>query len=203
MRIINRTEECAAIAGRESQDMQRWLVRYLVIHRISLARYDFEQNPEPIKDEDLHSLWLARAFRNRALLTGGQVPYHILIRKNGDIEQALPLLKKGAHCVGYNWQSWGVAVAGDFRGQEPTQDQIDSLDWILARMPNVNAGLKIRAHDRMSGGSLDSTKVCPGPLLDLDAACERTMHARIPWSVDQDPWVRLQRCGFVLQTGQK
>ena len=50
--------------------------------------------------------------------------YHYVVRRSGEIEEGRELYEKGAHCLGYNHNSIGVAYVGT---KEPTVAQLDSL----------------------------------------------------------------------------
>ena len=57
--------------------------------------------------------------------------YHYIIRKNGQVELGRPDWAIGSHAYGYNSNSIGVHVCGNFEEAEPTQYQIESLAYLL------------------------------------------------------------------------
>lgn len=60
------------------------------------------------------------------------IGYHFVIRKNGSIERGRPLNTIGAHCYGYNKDSVGINLVGDFEMAEPTDAQITSVKVLTA-----------------------------------------------------------------------
>lgn len=166
MVIVDKTQDC--VTGKE-QPLAYDRLTYIVIHRISLARRA-KGNLDPIPDSLLDAPALAQRFRDRDLGTGGKPPYHFLVRQGGTIEQLLPLSLRGAHAVGYNNMSVGVAVVGDFRHQEPQVAQLTSLEALCAAMvPVKRNGLLIVGHTQVPGSSHDETKICPGAYLNIPA----------------------------------
>ena len=59
------------------------------------------------------------------------IGYHYVIRKDGAIEEGRPEWAVGAHAQGYNWNSIGVHVCGNFEIAEPTERQIESLSYLV------------------------------------------------------------------------
>jgi len=61
------------------------------------------------------------------------VGYHLLVRKDGIIEQGRPELEVGAHTAGFNKDSLGVALTGSNRDNwYPTDEQLESLRKVLS-----------------------------------------------------------------------
>ena len=174
--VLNRITECAAPNKRKPDLLH---VRYLVIHRISLAK-KIDANPDPIKDDDLDAAALARVFRNKEMGTGGWVPYHLILNANGRCEQTMPLSCVGAHAKGYNSQSIAIAAIGDFRKHEPPITQMRPLSRECARLVMINRGLTIGGHTRdFPGSSADEDKVCPGPFLSIPKLVQKVTE-RLP-----------------------
>lgn len=57
----------------------------------------------------------------------GGIGYNFYIRKDGKIYKGRDINKKGAHCIGRNNDSIGIALEGNFEITEPTNEQIVSL----------------------------------------------------------------------------
>lgn len=53
--------------------------------------------------------------------------YHYLVERNGVVEQGRADTDEGAHCIGQNLQSIGIALAGNFDFQKPTAAQRNAL----------------------------------------------------------------------------
>lgn len=62
---------------------------------------------------------------------GYYVGYHWYISKDGTTRQARADGDEGAHTKGYNSQSIGICLAGNFDATYPTQAQIDSLKKLI------------------------------------------------------------------------
>lgn len=63
---------------------------------------------------------------------GFAIGYHYFIDKTGKITQGRADTDEGAHTVGYNTQSLGICMAGNFDATMPTYAQIASLKAILS-----------------------------------------------------------------------
>ena len=105
----------------------------IVVHRNSIG-YDadtvadwFEENPR----------W-----------AGPRMPYHFVVKKCGDIEQALELQIRGNHALGRNRRSIGVGVIGDFREHKPTPEQLESLRYLLSALNKWTGGARIQRHGK-------------------------------------------------------
>ena len=59
------------------------------------------------------------------------IGYHYVIRKDGTIEEGRPEWAVGAHAQGYNWNSVGIHLCGNFELAEPTQAQIESASYLI------------------------------------------------------------------------
>lgn len=53
--------------------------------------------------------------------------YHFYIRFDGKIYEGRPTKFMGAHCAGNNSKSIGICLEGNFKKQQPTKLQMDSL----------------------------------------------------------------------------
>lgn len=158
-------------------------VTHLVIHRCDLHQIG-PDNPHPVADEMLDGQTLAMRFRASTqpppygLGTYGRIPYHAVVDLRANIQQILPLSLMGAHAIGYNWRSWGVAVVGDTDQRPATADQWEALVWVCSSLAVANRGLIISGHTSLPGASADPTKRCPGrylPVTRLGVEAERRM----------------------------
>lgn len=57
--------------------------------------------------------------------------YHYVITQSGEIQKGRPDDMVGAHCYGYNYNSVGVCLCGNFENSEPTKKQLASLREVL------------------------------------------------------------------------
>jgi len=64
---------------------------------------------------------------------GFYIGYHYYIEKDGKITQGRADSDEGAHTIGYNNQSLGICLAGNFDATLPTQAQIDALKGLLLK----------------------------------------------------------------------
>jgi hypothetical protein len=188
-RVTDRTAECAA-TNRLMPSLKH--LRYLVIHETSLARQG-PDNPHPVPDDQLDGMTLARIFRENpkprpeGLGTGGWCPYHILISPGGRIEQLMPLRARGAHAVGYNSQSIGIALVGNFAKREPLVSQMRALVKVCAELVPINKGLVIGGHTVTFNASSDPGKVCPGAMLHVPDVARRVVEKLPPnWRTHTD-----------------
>lgn len=62
---------------------------------------------------------------------GYYVGYHYYISKDGTVKQARLDIDEGAHTIGYNSQSIGICLAGNFDATLPTDAQVKSLTTLL------------------------------------------------------------------------
>lgn len=193
--VADRIAQCKA---RNTKTNYPDSIHHIVIHRISLAKYEKPWNYAPIMDGYLDALALAFRFGNPLSPTGGAIPYHLLIRKDGTCEQMLPLYTRGAHAIKANPYSIGLAVAVS-EGDALTDAQKVALPFVLAGLIPLNQLLCV-SHDQVPGGSADASKICPGfSWAEYDMAAR----AMLPdgwraWTHEQcEAWVIGK--GFVLQ----
>ena len=84
------------------------------------------------------------------------IGYHFVIRKDGTIERGRPQEMIGSHAKGFNWESVGINVVGDFEQEEPMPEQVESLARLVAYLEDQYAELQVSGHrDLMSTD-------CPG-----------------------------------------
>jgi hypothetical protein len=111
-------------------------------------------------DCHLDAIAIAFRFGNPASPTAGALPYHLLILKDGSVEQMLPLYTRGAHAIKANPFTIGLAVA-NAEGDPLTDAQKVALPFVFAALIPLNQ-LSCIAHDQVPGGSTDAKKICPG-----------------------------------------
>ena len=129
---------------------------------------------------------IAAAFRDESTYaagsyTGGNMPYHFVIRKTGVIDQCLTLSDHAPHARRWNASGLAVAVVGDFRVHEPAPAQVEALRAFCGL--RVLYGLQVVGHTELPGASKDKNKQCPGNKLNMnqlrsDAAAYAAQHAR-------------------------
>lgn len=62
---------------------------------------------------------------------GFYVGYHYVINNEGQITQTRELDEVGAHCRGFNFESIGVCMEGDFTSKQPSAKQRTALGKLL------------------------------------------------------------------------
>lgn len=118
----------------------------IVIHHVG--------NPmdEDISAAEIHESHLAQGWAG--------IGYHYVIRKDGSIEQGRPENTIGAHAYGYNANSIGINVAGNFEVGEPTDAQKDSLAMLVGYLAE-KYGVVINPNKVCGHRDLMAT-ACPG-----------------------------------------
>lgn len=92
--------------------------------------------------------------------------YHYFIAADGSIAKGRPNEAIGAHCYGYNSDSLGVVLAGNFEREKPTAAQLESLRYIVALLRvNYPQVIEVYGHEHYL------PTACPGA--NLIAACKR------------------------------
>jgi N-acetyl-anhydromuramyl-L-alanine amidase AmpD len=126
----------------------RYQTNFIVIHHSGTAE-DMD-----LSAEDIHQM-----HQNQGWAGCG---YHFVIRKDGTIELGRPVDCVGAHAEGYNYESIGVHLSGNFEldGVEPTDAQIESCAMLLANLCS-DYGLEINRQTILGHYELNSTD-CPG-----------------------------------------
>lgn len=91
--------------------------------------------------------------------------YHYFIAVDGTVWTGRPPWAAGAHAYGYNGETIGICLAGDFSSAWPTDDQLIGLILLLHGVLS-NAWLDVSAivgHRELDGEGGDTE--CPGTLL--------------------------------------
>lgn len=97
---------------------------------------------------DIHRWHLQKGFNG--------IGYHYLIRSNGTVEIGRPVDREGAHTQGFNSDSIGICLTGNFMLTSPSGDQLNALIELVLEL-NLHYGqLEICRHS-----DLNPTD-CPG-----------------------------------------
>jgi hypothetical protein len=167
-------------------------VTKIVIHRCSLWHWK-----RPIPDGDLCASLMQEAFTtDKELGSGMAVPYHVLVRVSGLVEQMLPLASKGAHAAKHNADSIAVCVVGSL--SEAPVWQMESLARAVAILSLYAPSAAIVGHSDLPGGSADPAKLCPHPVVDLKKLNEMVYSLR---PADLDSWSTERRMEAVRAAG--
>ena len=85
------------------------------------------------------------------------IGYAYVIRRNGAIERGRPEGFIGAHVDGHNADSLGIMLAGNFEIEEPTEEQLRALVWLVGDIRRRHgANIPVMRHS-----DADAT-LCPG-----------------------------------------
>ncbi len=137
----------------------------VIVHRIEVSQEDASYGDTPAE--------VARFFREHPIgvrATGGDMPYPILIDREGNVTQTVPLRFVTPHAKAHNPRTVGVGVIGDFRKAPPPPRQRAAAIAVCAALLE-RFGLNVETisgHDELQGGSNDPDKICPGPGLAPD-----------------------------------
>ena len=109
MNILETDLEFKSLNGRYDTNM-------IVIHHVGGVDRDYDAT-------EIHGWHLEQGWAG--------IGYHFVIRKDGTIERGRPEWAIGAHAYGFNSESIGVNLAGNFDEGEPTKEQLNSLVELL------------------------------------------------------------------------
>ena len=109
---------------------------YLVVHHCGGT------DTNPLADTSHHTFEMVDAWHREnpniwlgELSTlGHAIGYHYFIDKTGRVTQGRADTDEGAHCKGYNTQSIGICLAGNFDVTLPTPQQVSSFKNLLVKL---------------------------------------------------------------------
>lgn len=116
----------------------------------------WEKNPQQVKKYHLGLGWR-------------DVGYNFIIDYDGTVFTGRSLAIAGAHCnvADMNRRAIGIALLGNFMGQKPTGNQVNSLYTLvgmLCREYGINPD-NVLGHGQVPGAAT----ACPGMMLDMGA----------------------------------
>lgn len=115
-------------------------VKYIVVHHTASTK-DFTP-------EEINSMHIRQGMNG--------IGYHLYIRKDGSVYQGRPFEMVGAHAEGYNWESVGVCLSGNFEIEEPTRKEVESLGECLSMLKGMFPSASIIPHSNLNATA------CPG-----------------------------------------
>ena len=115
----------------------------------------------------------ARAFPQSR--SGHFVGYHYVIERDGTVKQARQDDEVGAHTVGANLSSIGVALVGNFNHEPPTEEQTEALARLLSTLVHRHGILPSRIFPHRKFKQTD----CYGQSLDDEWALRVYLHYEI------------------------
>lgn len=143
--IVDKTESLSRHPTKKYQTRELSELKYIVIHNSgttdgtseSFARYH-------VKDRD----WPG-------------IGYHFVISKNGEIEKTNNQTTISYHVGEQNRESLGICLVGNFDTEKPTQEQYNSLAWLIKELLKAFPTLEIKGHRDFKSTS------CPGKNFDF------------------------------------
>lgn len=98
--------------------------KYLIIHHTGGTKSN------PLTDTSHHTFEIIDNYHKSLGWEG--FGYHYLIEKDGKLRKGRPDNYHGAHCRGYNTQSLGICLSGNFDVLLPTEAQTETLRGLLS-----------------------------------------------------------------------
>lgn len=143
---------------------------------------------------------IAHRFRtDLARYTGGEMPYALILRRDGVWEQALRLYDYAPHARKWSRRAIGLGIVGDFREHRAPDAQLIGLWHMLQSLRDMLGGAdKIVGHDELAGGSRDPLKSCPGWHLQVSDLRWELEHDAEPRLKAADARAELERLGVVF-----
>lgn len=171
VQLVNRKQRVRDVTEYTGDGKKRALdprrVSKLIIHRVGI---NLKPSPPVVLGDDAITIsrhFVGKGIPEVARATGGQQPYTFYVLKDGSIEQALELYDYGPHAMRWNDTGIGIACVGDFRFEEPTDEQWESLVWLCAQLCEC-CGIRpkdVWGHTELPNSSADPDKECPGKYL--------------------------------------
>lgn len=94
------------------------------------------------------------------------IGYHYLVRRSGEVQTGRAEDVIGAHAIGYNRRSIGIACEGHGDEEMWTFPQILSLFRLI---DDLSRRYKIPPHNVLGHRETGAKKTCPGTKIDMDA----------------------------------
>lgn len=138
------------------------IVRVQVIHRLDIGKLLPERGAEAAPDEV--AAWFGA---HPEAHTACMMPYHFLVRRDGRVQQCLPVSIIGNAARKLNRNGVQIAVDGDFRYKPPSPAQALALTELCTILYQLGM-TTITGHTEQVGCSLDAKKECPGAHLVID-----------------------------------
>jgi len=92
---------------------------------------------------------------------GFYIGYQLYIDKDGTIHKGRALTEEGAHCRGWNSNSIGICLQGNFVFEKPSSQQKEALGKLL---PKLQSKFNI-PNQRIYGHGEIAPTICPGELM--------------------------------------
>jgi len=123
---------------------------YIILHTLA---FDGEADIERVRRWHLDRGW-------------NDVGYHYLIRRSGALETGRKESEEGAHAMGYNSRSIGIAFEGHGDHEMWTLPQVLQGVKLCDRLSDLYG---IPPHNILGHRETGDKKTCPGTKIDMDA----------------------------------
>lgn len=143
----------------------RSATKFIVIHHTGCK--DIDASAEQIHEWHLNNGWAG-------------IGYHFVVRKDGTVERGRPVETIGSHAGGFNSESIGIHLSGDFSYAQPTDAQIESTALLLANLC-VDYGIEINRSNIVGHCDLMPTD-CPG----------ENLYSKLQILIDKAAWYARQ-----------
>ena len=121
-----------------------WRPEYIVVHHSASNR-----DSTKLKDID-------KWHKGRGWTMCG---YNYVIEADGNVAEGRPEGTELAHCPGYNRNSIAICLTGNFQVEEPTDEQLASLDSMIEAIKDKYPNATVVGHRDLSA------TLCPGEYL--------------------------------------
>ena len=98
------------------------------------------------------------------------IGYHFIINSKGFLYFGRPIHRQGAHSKGYNANSIGIALCGDFTDRYPSGEQQETLIGLLMTLLGA---FDLEYKDIVGHSHLSDKTVCPGAQFDVTEFCSK------------------------------
>lgn len=96
-------------------------IKYLIVHHTAVSRKKNSNQFTAVKQYHIKKGW-------------GDIGYHYFIEPNGTVKKGRADHITGAHTIGRNHDSLGIALAGNFDEELPTPQQEEALRTLLQQL---------------------------------------------------------------------
>ncbi|KAI4497361.1 hypothetical protein M0802_007608 [Mischocyttarus mexicanus] len=150
-RIITREEWKARKPVNEEQ-LERTPTPYVVVHHGGIRQYCHDQET---------CSKIVRSYQDFHIDVRGwfDIGYNFVIGEDGNVYEGRGWNKVGAHAPGYNFQSIGICVIGDFSDFLPNATALRALNSLISCGVNLN---KIKLDYNVIGHRQARDTLCPG-----------------------------------------
>jgi hypothetical protein len=165
MEVLNKTSLGLACRRRRVDS-----IKQVVVHRNTVGK---------------NALEIAEWYAKNPKYTGGKMPYHVVIQRDGTVEQAVGFGRVAPGAAGMNQTGIQITLVGDFRRHLPTPEQAFALYQCCKDSARFIGTVNIIGHTEKRPSAVDPDKECPGRLLNMDGLRKHVLEDFEPWDTNQ------------------